>query len=347
MHISPFDYYLPPELIAQQPARPRDASQMLVLHRATGRIEHRTFRDLPAFLQPDDVVVLNDTRVIRARLRGRRQPGGGRADVLLLSPRGKSLWEALVTPGRRIQPGRRIVFGDGELMAEVLARTPAGGIILRFSQGDGSPSGADDLSVALARLGEMPLPPYIHRAIADEDDYQTVYADVPGASAAPTAGLHFTPNILAAIRAKVHAVASVTLHVGLGSFRPIHTENVDDHQMHAERCLISQSAADLLTKALADGRRIVAVGTSTARALETAADHGAIRARDADTDLFIRPGHQFQAVHALLTNFHMPRSTLLLLVCAFADPEHVLRAYNEAVARKYRFFSFGDAMLVL
>jgi S-adenosylmethionine:tRNA ribosyltransferase-isomerase len=346
MHISAFDYDLPPELIAQQPARPRDASRMLVLHRPSGRIEHRSFRDLPTFLRSDDMVVLNDTRVIRARLRGRRHPGGGKAEVLLLSSRADGLWEALVTPGRRIPPGRQIIFGQDDLRAEVMARTPSGARLLRFSRSSGSLA-SDEISAALEHLGDMPLPPYIHSPIADEDDYQTVYARVPGASAAPTAGLHFTPNMLAALRARVHAVTSITLHVGVGTFRPIRTDNVEDHTMHAERYAISQSAADLITKALAEGRRVVAIGTSTTRALEAATADGVVRAGHAETHLFIRPGYQFQTVGALLTNFHLPRSTVLVLVCAMADRDQVLRAYREAAALKYRFLSFGDAMLII
>lgn len=346
MHTSAFDYDLPPELIAQEPARPRDASRMLVLRRRGGEVEHRQFRDLPALLEPDDVVVLNDTRVIRARLRGRREPGGGKAEVLLLSARADGLWEAVVTPGRRIQPGREIVFGAGELRAEVVERTPDGGRLLRFRTGGGS-AGSNDVPAVLERLGEVPLPPYIHASPADEHDYQTVYADVPGASAAPTAGLHFTQEMLSAVRARVHAVVSLTLHVGLGTFRPIHAEEVEDHTMHAERYAIPESTAELVTSALAEGRRIVAVGTSTARALEATAAGGGLRAGAGETDLFIRPGYEFQVVGALLTNFHMPRSSLLVLISGFAGRDEVLRAYREAVTLRYRFLSFGDAMLIL
>lgn len=346
MKTSALDYHLPPEFIAQQPTRPRDASRMLVLHRGNGQVEHRTFRDLPAFLRADDVVVLNDTKVLRARLRGRRSPGGGRAEVLLLSHRPDGTWEALVTPGRRIQPGRQIIFGEDELRAEVIARTPSGGRLLRFSPGP-APSTGDGLSAALEGLGEMPLPPYIHAPLADAEDYQTVYARVPGASAAPTAGLHFTSDMLAALRERVEAVTSLTLHIGVGTFRPIRTDEIEDHTMHVECYTIPKAAADLATKALTEGRRVVAVGTSTARALEAATADGVIRAGAGETDLFIRPGYRFQTVGALLTNFHLPRSTVLLLVCAFADPDRVLQAYREAIALQYRFLSFGDAMLVI
>ena len=340
MRIADFDYHLPPELIAQEPARPRDASRMLVVDRQRQQVEHRHFRDVLRYLRPDDVVVLNDTRVIRARLRGRRHPGGGRAEVLLLGERGDGVWEALVTPGRRAPTGRRIVFGDGELRAEVVARSQNGSRLLRFS-------GPSDLSAALARLGEVPLPPYIHTAVADESDYQTIYGRSPGASAAPTAGLHFTAELLAAMQDRVHAVAYLTLHVGVGSFRPVRTANIEEHEMHAEGYRVPDSTARMLTAALAEGRRIVAVGTSTARALESASAGGSIRPGGGETKLFIRPGYTFQSVGALLTNFHMPRSTLLLMVCAFAERCLVMRAYRAAAELKYRFLSFGDAMLIV
>jgi S-adenosylmethionine:tRNA ribosyltransferase-isomerase len=283
--------------------------------------------------------VFNDTQVIRARLRGRRQPGGGKADVLLLCEREAGVWEALVSPGRRIGPGREIIFGDGDLRAEVIGRTPAGGRLLRFS-------GPSDLTAALARLGELPLPPYIHEPLREDGDYQTAYARAPGASAAPTAGLHFTDEMMAAVRARVRGVAFVTLHISLGTFRPIRTENAEEHDMHPESYAISDEAAELMSEAKAEGRRVVAVGTSTARALEAAtAENGAVTAGAGETDLFIHPGYRFRTVGALLTNFHMPRSTLLLY--AFAERDLVLRAYQEAVEQRYRFLSFGDAMLIL
>ncbi len=341
MLTSNFDYRLPPELIAQEPARPRASSRMLVVDRPSGEIEHAWFRDLPGRLAADDVVVFNDTRVIRARLRGRRAPGGGTTDVLLLSDRGGGVWEALVAPGRRNPPGREIVFGEGELWAEVVERTPSGGRLLRFHA-------SGDADAALSRLGQVPLPPYIEGPLADEADYQTVYARAPGASAAPTAGLHFTPEMVDAVSARVHRCVSVTLHIGLGTFRPIHSENVEDHDMHAEHYSISERSAAVLSRAVAEGRRIVAIGTSTVRALEAAARRdGTLRAGCRETALFIRPGYRFAVVGGLLTNFHMPRSTLLLLVCAFAGRQHILRAYREAVAGRYRFLSFGDAMLIL
>jgi S-adenosylmethionine:tRNA ribosyltransferase-isomerase len=341
MRVEDLDYDLPSELIAQEPVRPRNSSRMLVLHRSSGQIEHRVFQDFPRYLAAGDVVVLNDTKVIRARLRGRREPGGGRAEVLLLSERQDGLWEALVTPGRRIAVGRRLTFGEDALQAEVVGRTEEGTRLLRFSS-------ERDLGALVAAIGEVPTPPYIHRKLDDPGHYQTVYARAPGASAAPTAGLHFTDDTLRAVRERVQAVVYITLHVGLGTFRPIHTDRVENHHMHAESYAIAERAAQTVSEALSEGRRVVAVGTSTARALETVAtDDGRVRAGAGSTDLFIVPGYRFRAAGALLTNFHMPRSTLLALVCAFASREQILRAYGEAVEEKYRFLSFGDAMLIL
>ncbi len=343
MNISHFDYHLPQELIAQEPARPRDASRLLVLHKATGETEHRRFRDLPDYLRAEDVVVFNDTRVIRARLRGRRVPGGGRAELLLLQDRGEGVWEALATPGRRLPPGRRIVFGQGELEAEVLERTPSGGRLVKFTRPGGS---AGDLAEMIRRVGEVPLPPYITRPVEDESDYQTVFARRPGAAAAPTAGLHFSPEMVEAVRERVTAMASVTLHIGVGTFRPVHVERVEEHVMHEESYAIPEETSAMVNRALEEGRRVVAVGTSTVRALEAAAEGGRVRPGQGVTGLFIVPGHRFRVVSALLTNFHLPRSTLLLMVCAFAGRENIMRAYQEAVERRYRFLSFGDAMFI-
>jgi S-adenosylmethionine:tRNA ribosyltransferase-isomerase len=340
MDISEFDYHLPEALIAQEPARPRDSSRLLVLRRETGEIEHRRFRDLLEYLRQDDVVVFNDTRVIRARLRGRRLPGGGKAEVLLLADRGGGVWEALVTPGRRLPPGREIVFGDGGLRAQILERTEAGGRLVRF---------ASDIAVgeAIEQTGEVPLPPYVHRPLDQESDYQTVFARFPGASAAPTAGLHFTPEMAEVVRARVAAMVPVTLHVGVGTFRPVHVERVEDHVMHEESYAVSQETARLVNAAIEQGRRVVVIGTSTARALEASTEGGKVRPGARATDLFIIPGYRFQVVGALLTNFHMPRSTLLLLVSALAGRDTVLQAYREAVEQGYRFLSFGDAMLIV
>lgn len=343
MNISHFDYHLPQELIAQEPARPRDASRLLVLHKATGETEHRRFRDLPDYLRGEDVVVFNDTRVIRARLRGRRVPGGGRAELLLLQDRGEGVWEALATPGRRLPPGRRIVFGQGELEAEVLERTPSGGRLVKFTRPGGS---AGDLAEMIRRVGEVPLPPYITRPVEDESDYQTVFARRPGAAAAPTAGLHFSREMVEAVRERVTAMASVTLHIGVGTFRPVHVERVEEHVMHEESYAIPEETSAMVNRALEEGRRVVAVGTSTVRALEAAAEGGRVRPGQGVTGLFIVPGHRFRVVSALLTNFHLPRSTLLLMVCAFAGRENIMRAYQEAMERRYRFLSFGDAMFI-
>lgn len=340
MNIADFDYHLPADLIAQEPARPRDSSRLLVLHRDRGEIEHRAFRDLPEYLAGDDLVVLNDTRVIRGHLRGRRLPGGGRAEVLLLAEREEGLWEALVRPGRRLPPGRRIAFGDGELCAEVIDRVPGGGRLLRFS-------GVPEVMAALDRLGELPLPPYIHTPLREDSDYQTVYSRAPGASAAPTAGLHFTPEMMAAVRSRAGSIAFVTLHIGLGTFRPVRAEKVEDHEMHEESYAIPGATAETVSQALRDGRRVLAVGTSTARALEAAARADRITPGEGRTALFIRPGYRFRVVAGLLTNFHMPRSTLLLLVCALAGREQILGAYRQAIERRYRFLSFGDAMLII
>jgi len=340
MDISEFDYHLPEALIAQEPARPRDSSRLLVLRRETGEIEHRLFRDLLEYLRQDDVVVFNDTRVIRARLRGRRLPGGGKAEVLLLADCGGGVWEALVTPGRRLPPGREIVFGDGGLRAQILERTEAGGRLVRFTS-------EIDVREAIEQMGEVPLPPYVHRPLDQESDYQTVFARFPGASAAPTAGLHFTPEMAEAVRERAAAMISVTLHVGVGTFRPVHVERVEDHVMYVERYAVSQETARLVNAGIEQGRRVVVIGTSTARALEASAEGGKVQPGARATDLFIVPGYRFQVVGALLTNFHMPRSTLLLLVCALAGRDTVLRAYREAVEQGYRFLSFGDAMLIV
>ena len=339
MNISDFQYPLPPELIAQEPARPRDSSRLLVLHRDTEEITHRTFRDFPEYLRPDDVVVFNDTQVIKARLHGLRA-GGGKAEVLLLEEREAGVWEALASPGRRLPPGREIVFPELGLRAEILSRTASGGRIIRFH-------GPAEAVASLADLGEMPLPPYITRPLESESDYQTVYARLPGSSAAPTAGLHFTPEMLEAVRGRVHAIAYLALHIGLATFRPVHAERVEDHDMHTEKYVIPEPTAEVVTQAVAEGRRVVAIGTTTVRALESAADEdGRVQPGPGETGLFIRPGYRFRVVGGLLTNFHLPRATLLILVSAFAGRESILRAYAEAAEQRYRFLSFGDAMFI-
>ena len=340
MRLSDFDYDLPTELIAQTPVRPRDSSRLLVLDRASGAVEHRRFLDLPDYLRPGDIAVFNDTRVFPARLIGRREPSGGAVEALLLREVEADVWDALVKPGRRIRVGDELSFGDGELRARVVDRMPGGGRRLALSA-------ETDVEEALARIGEVPLPPYIHRPPEHPDDYQTIYARRRGSSAAPTAGLHFTPRMMRAVAAQGVSVAWLTLHIGMATFRPIREEVVERHQMHSEWCSVPAATARAVESARAAGGRCVAGGTTTARALETAARGGGVRPFEGETDLFIIPGHRFRAVDALLTNFHVPRSTLLVLVCAFAGREHVLAAYREAVGERYRFLSFGDAMLII
>jgi S-adenosylmethionine:tRNA ribosyltransferase-isomerase len=339
MRLADFDYDLPTELIAQAPARPRDHSRLLVLNRATGAIEHRRFLDLPSYLRPGDVAVFNDTRVFPARLRGRREPTGAAVEVLLLREEGPGIWEALVKPGRRVRVNDELTFGE-ELRAQVVDRTPGGGRRITFS----SPHG--HLDEALARVGEVPLPPYIRRAPQHPDDYQTIYARRRGSSAAPTAGLHFTPRLMRALKGRGVCIAWLTLHVGLATFRPIREQEVERHEMHAEWCSVPPATVQAIAAASERGGRCLAVGTTAARALETAARGDRLGSFEGDTDILILPGHRFRAVDVLLTNFHMPRSTLLLLVCAFAGRERVLAAYREAVRERYRFLSSGDAMLI-
>lgn len=357
MYIADFDYELPQELIAQTPVEPRDSSRLLVVHRETGALEHRIFREIADYLRPGDLLVANQSRVLPARLHGVKEGSGGQVELLLLAVRndlGADHWEALVRPGRRIHEGQRLIFGEGALTADVQTRTPSGGRIVHLSAPDGA------VTRALERLGRMPLPPYIHTPLADQERYQTVYARQPGSAAAPTAGLHFTPELLARLEAQGVVTAFVTLHIGLDTFRPIGEENLDKHAMHSEEIEMDDATAARINATRAAGGRIVAVGTTAVRTLESiaalaaeqttrgAAAEGTIavpyRGR---TALFIRPGHQFRAVDVMLTNFHLPRSTLLVLVSAFAGRELTLRAYAEAVAQRYRFYSFGDAMLLL
>lgn len=336
MLLSDFYYDLPEELIAQEPIYPRDASRMLVLHRSTGDVEHRAFRDLPGYLAPGDVLVLNDTKVYPARVIARRRTGG-KVELLVLRKLDERRWEALVSPGRRARPGETLVIGGGDVEVRVGERTDAGGRILEF---DGMP--AEDV---LRRFGRMPLPPYIKRDLEDQDRYQTVYAREDGSAAAPTAGLHFTPEMLQKIEAMGVKLARVTLHVGLDTFRPIHEERVEDHKMHSEEYAISPAAAEAINSATG---RVVAVGTTTVRALESAAsEDGMVQPGRRSTSLFIMPGYRFRVVDALLTNFHLPGSTLIVLVSAFAGREKVLAAYRQAVEHRYRFYSFGDAMLIV
>lgn len=340
MRLADFDFALPAELIAQTPARPRDAARLLVLNRATGELTHRVFRDLPDLLQPSDVLVLNDTKVLPARLRARR-PTGAPVEVLLLRPVSGAMWEALVRPGRRIRQGTRLVFAPGELEGVVGERTAMGTRMIALEH-------AGELRAVLDRRGEMPTPPYITRRLEDPLDYQTVYARAEGAVAAPTAGLHFTPPLLAEIVRRGIAVAYLTLHVGLGTFRPVKVEDITRHRMDAEAYEIAAPAAAVINGARQRGGRIVAVGTTCVRTLEsTAEDGGTVRAGSGSTSLFITPGYRFRTVGALVTNFHLPKSTLLMLASAFAGRERLLAAYAEAIRERYRFYSFGDAMLMI
>lgn len=340
MKVTDFDYFLPEELIAQEPLEPRDHSRLLVLDRATGKTGHRIFKECIEYLRPGDILVLNNTRVIPARLFGVKEDTGARIEVMLLKRRDRDHWEALVRPGKRVRIGTRVIFGEGELVAEAVEHTAAGGRVFRFEY-----NGV--FEEVLDRLGQMPLPPYITKELVDRERYQTVYANTPGSAAAPTAGLHFTPELLAEIRAKGVTIAEVMLHVGLGTFRPVQEEYIEDHEMHTEYYEVSEETAAVINQSRADGGRVVAVGTTAARTLETAAlPDGRVQAGSGWTGIFIYPGYQFKVVDALLTNFHLPKSTLLMLISALAGREKVLAAYQEAVEKKYRFFSFGDAMLI-
>ncbi|OIQ59686.1 tRNA preQ1(34) S-adenosylmethionine ribosyltransferase-isomerase QueA [Neomoorella thermoacetica] len=342
MRIEEFDYELPPGQIAQQPVEPRDASRLLVLHRKGGFLEHRHFYDLPRYLHPGDVLVVNETKVIPARLWGYRAGTGAKIEVLLLTRQEGDTWETLVRPGRRVPVGAELIFGGGELQARVKGVTPAGGRIMEFSYQEGP------WEALLERLGEMPLPPYIKEKPADPGRYQTVYAREEGSAAAPTAGLHFTPRLLKELREQGVEIASILLHVGLGTFRPVKVENIQEHVMHAEYYAVTPAAAATINAARARGHRVVAVGTTVVRTLETVATaDGVIHAGSGWTDIFIYPGYRFKAIDCLITNFHLPRSTLLMLVSAFAGREKILDAYRVAVREGYRFYSFGDAMLIL
>jgi S-adenosylmethionine:tRNA ribosyltransferase-isomerase len=368
LRMSDFDYALPEELIAQTPVEPRDASRLMVVERATGRLTHRHFRDIGEFLRPGDLLIANQSRVIPARLLGRRAETGGAVEVLLLSERpdlGADTWEALVRPGRRLREGVRLLFGEesgsGPLLeGEILQRTEAGGRVVRLSiplspteaEGSGRPF-LPGVSVRerIEQIGRMPLPPYIHETLADPERYQTVYARISGSAAAPTAGLHFTPQLLDTLRQQGVRVGFVTLHVGLDTFRPVEVEDVSQHKMHSEEIDLDAPTAELINETRRAGGRVIAVGTTSVRTLEgVAAVQGAggkLGPYHGNTRLFITPGFRFQVVDAMITNFHLPRSTLLLLVSAFAGKPLIEKAYQEAIRERYRFFSFGDAMLLL
>ncbi|WP_188398153.1 tRNA preQ1(34) S-adenosylmethionine ribosyltransferase-isomerase QueA [Sporomusa sp. GT1] len=338
MLVSDFDYYLPEELIAQQPVEPRDHSRLLVLDRKTGTITHNAFYNLPQLLQPGDTLVFNDTRVIPARLLGIKPETGGKVEVFLLSRTTKDDWEVLVKPGKRARPGTVIEFGEN-LRCEVLDTTDFGGRIVRFTyQGI--------FEEILDVLGETPLPPYIKVQLSDQERYQTVYARERGSAAAPTAGLHFTRELMETIANMGVNLAYITLHVGLGTFRPVVAENINEHVMHREYYSVPPATAEIVNKTLAAGNRVIAVGTTAVRTLESAGSSGCLEAKSGWTEIFIYPGHEFKIVKALITNFHLPKSTLLMLISALAGREFIFDAYREAVDKRYRFFSFGDAMFI-
>lgn len=340
MRKSDFYFDLPQELIAQDPLEDRSSSRLLVLDRKTGRVSHHVFREIVNFLQPGDCLVLNNTKVIPARLLGVREETGAHVEVLLLRRREADVWETLVKPGRKCRPGTCLSFGDGLLRAQVLETVEEGNRLIRFEyQGI--------WEEVLDRLGEMPLPPYITHKLEDKSRYQTVYAKYEGSAAAPTAGLHFTRELLEQIRAKGVKLAYVTLHVGLGTFRPVKEENILDHHMHSEFYQITEEAAETINAVKSAGGRVVCVGTTGCRTVESAADgKGVVRAGSGNTEIFIYPGYRFKVLDALITNFHLPESTLVMLVSALAGREKVLDAYREAVRERYRFFSFGDCMLI-
>ena len=342
MKTSDFDYVLPEELIAQTPIEPRDHSRLMVVHRDTGRLEHKHFYDVIDYLRPGDALVINETKVIPARLLGVKEDTGVPVEVLLLRRENATDWEALVRPGRRLKPGAVCSFGDGLLRCEILGNVPeTGGRLVRFHY-------EGVFEELLDKLGQMPLPPYIHEQLADQSRYQTVYARAEGSAAAPTAGLHFTPDLLQRIRDKGVTIVPVLLHVGLGTFRPVKEEDVDAHKMHSEFYQVTQDAADTLNRIRQSGGRLICVGTTSVRTIETVADEsGIIHPGSGETAIFIKPGVKIKAVDALITNFHLPQSTLLMLVSTFMGREQALNAYRLAVKEKYRFFSFGDAMLIL
>ncbi|GMN98191.1 tRNA preQ1(34) S-adenosylmethionine ribosyltransferase-isomerase QueA [Parageobacillus thermoglucosidasius] len=342
MKIDLFDFDLPEELIAQTPLPNRDASRLMVLDKKTGEIRHEIFRNILSYLREGDCLVLNDTRVMPARLYGEKENTGAHIEVLLLKQLEGDRWETLVKPAKRVKAGTKIIFGDGRLQATCVDTLEHGGRVLQFSY-------RGIFYEVLEQLGEMPLPPYIKEKLADPERYQTVYAREIGSAAAPTAGLHFTEQLLDDIRAKGVHIAFITLHVGLGTFRPVNVENIEEHDMHAEFYQMTEATAQLLNETKRQGGRIIAVGTTSTRTLETiAARHdGTFVAESGWTDIFIYPGYEFKAIDGLVTNFHLPKSTLIMLVSALAGRENILHAYNVAVKERYRFFSFGDAMLII
>ena len=340
MKTSDFYYDLPEELIAQTPLEQRDTSRLMTVDRKSGEVEHHHFYELLDDLNPGDCLILNNSRVLPARLLGQRLPGGGACEVLLLIDRGEKTWECLVRPGRKMRTGAKLSFGDGALTAEGVGGVEGGNRLVRVEY-------EGIFLEVLEQLGKMPLPPYIKAELQDRERYQTVYSKVVGSAAAPTAGLHFTPELLEKIAAKGVGIGYVTLHVGLGTFRPVKEDEITDHEMHSEYCTIPQETADLINRTKANGGRVICVGTTSCRTIESwANEDGTMEAKAGWTNIYIYPGYRFKVMDGLVTNFHLPESTLIMLVSAFAGREHVLAAYKEAVKERYRFFSFGDAMFL-
>lgn len=341
MDIEAFDYHLPEALIAQTPLKNRDESKLLVLGRQTGDIEHKHFKDVIDYLDKGDTLVLNDTRVMPARLFGLKEETGAKVEMLMLTQISGNDWEVLLKPAKRIKVGNKLSFGDGKIVAECIEELNQGGRIMRLHY-------EGILQERLDELGEMPLPPYIKERLDDQDRYQTVYATASGSAAAPTAGLHFTDELLNRIKAKGINIAFITLHVGLGTFRPVSVDNIDDHEMHSEYYQMDQETAKLLNETKSKGHRVISVGTTSTRTLETIMQtNEAFKAQSGWTDIFIFPGYTFKAIDGLITNFHLPKSTLVMLVSAFSSRDYILNAYQQAVKSEYRFFSFGDAMLII
>ena len=340
MDVKDFYYDLPQELIAQDPLEDRSSSRLLVLNKETGEMEHTDFKHIINYLNPEDCLVLNNTKVIPARLFGEKEGTQAKIEILLLKRKENDIWETLVKPGKKAKPGTKIIFGQGLLVGEVLEVVEDGNRLIQFSY-------EGIFEEILDQLGQMPLPPYITHQLKDKNRYQTVYAKYDGSAAAPTAGLHFTPELLEQIKEKGIRIAEITLHVGLGTFRPVKVENVQDHHMHSEFYMVTQEAADIINETKKKGGRVICVGTTSCRTIESAAaEDGTLRECSGWTDIFIYPGYQFKVLDALITNFHLPESTLVMLVSALAGREHIMHAYETAVKEKYRFFSFGDAMFI-
>ena len=341
MKTSDFDFQLPQELIAQTPIEPRDHSRLLVLERATGKIAHRTFYDVIDYLNPGDTLVVNTSRVIPARLFGAKEHTGGSMQFLLLEQKERDIWEIMVRPGKKAKPGARFVFGNGSLVGEIIKVLEDGNRLVHFEY-------TGDFYTILENIGKMPLPPYITKELENGERYQTIYSHQLGSAAAPTAGLHFTEELMQKLREKGIRIAEVVLHVGVGTFKPVKAEDINQHHMHSEHYFLSAQTAEIINQTKAEGKRVIAVGTTSCRTLESvAAKLGHIAEDEGDTDIFIYPGYSFRVLDGLITNFHLPKSTLIMLVSAFAGYENIMHAYETAVQEKYRFFSFGDAMFIL